>query len=352
MPDISSIDKNFAIETNIKRDNLKFYDAKSAPFRLFGVVHDGECYRRVPKSVAEETSSGVAFLSMKTAGGRIRFVTNSPYILLKVQLPALERMNHMPLSGSSGFDLYISEDGRENYRKSFIPSDSPEYEGVIDFRETKMRLVTINFPLYNRVNEVYVGLDETSSVEAAPDYSVKAPMVFYGSSITQGGCASRPGTCYQAYISRRYDADYLNLGFSGNAKGEAAIREYIKDLDMSAFILDYDYNAPTEEDLKKTHRPMYEAVREAHPDIPIIIMPRPVRYPTAAAQCRTKIVKSTYDYAIENGDKNVYCISSEELMMLADDNGTVDGVHPNDLGFFSIADALTKLMDKLFSVKH
>ena len=233
MTDIAKIDKNFAIETNVQREKIKFYDAKSAPIKLYGVWHDGEGYRRVPKDVAERTSEGLVNLAMNTAGGRIRFVTDSPYVVLKVIYPNYSPLSHMPKTGSAGFDLYVNENGRENFKKVFIPLASTTFDGVHDFPDSKERLITINFPLYNKVNEVYVGVHEDYTFKAAPDYTVNEPMVFYGSSITQGGCASRPGNSYQSVISRRYDADFINLGFSGSAKGEEAMRNYIASLPMS-----------------------------------------------------------------------------------------------------------------------
>ena len=353
MPDIASIDKNFVIETNIERENIKFYDAKEAPISLFGVWHDGECYRRVPRDVAENTSPGVAGLSRHTAGGRIRFVTDSPYVILKVKYPVVETMSHMPRSGSTGFDMYVNKEGRECYVKSFIPTAADVFDGVVDFSEQNERLITINFPLYNGVCEVYVGINGDYSIKPAPDYSVKLPMVSYGSSITQGGCASRPGNAYQAVISRRYDADFINLGFSGNAKGEVAMKDYIATLPMSAFLYDYDFNAPSADHLRETHKPIYEAVRQANPDIPIIMMARPYFFSEEQNErdLRNRIIKDTYNYAVENGDKNVYFISSRELFELCEDNGTVDGCHPTDFGFYSMAQAMIKILDKLFEVK-
>ena len=353
MPDIASIDKNFVIETNIERENIKFYDAKEAPISLFGVWHDGECYRRVPRDVAENTSEGVVSLAKATAGGRIRFITDSPYVILKVKYPSVGFMGHMPRSGSAGFDMYVNKDGRECYTKSFIPTGADVFDGVVDFSEQKERLITINFPLYNGVCEVYVGINGDYSIKRAPDYSVKLPMVSYGSSITQGGCASRPGNAYQAVISRRYDADFINLGFSGNAKGEVAMKDYIASLPMSAFLYDYDFNAPSADHLRETHKPIYEAVRQANPDIPIIMMARPYFFSEEQNErdLRNRIIKDTYNYAVENGDKNVYFISSRELFELCEDNGTVDGCHPTDFGFYSMAQAMIKILDKLFEVK-
>jgi hypothetical protein len=177
-------------------------------------------------------------------------------------------------------------------------------------------------------------------------------MVSYGSSITQGGCASRPGNAYQAVISRRYDADFINLGFSGSAKGEEAMKNYLASLRMSCFLFDYDHNAPNPDHLRATHKPIYEAVRRTNPDIPIIMMPRPEFFYTRGIEIRNEIVKATYDYAKACGDENVYFIPSHELMAICEDNGTVDGSHPTDFGFFSMARAMIKVLDKLFEIKN
>ena len=116
-----------------------------------------------------------------------------------------------------------------------------------------MREYTLNLPLFNEIYELYIGVEKGSSLVSHNDYRIEKPVVFYGSSITQGVEASRPGTSYESVISRNIDCDYINLGFAGCAKGEEEIAEYISEIDMSAFIMDYDHNAPDSEHLKKTH---------------------------------------------------------------------------------------------------
>ena len=130
--------------------------------------------------------------------------------------------------------------------KTFVPKVkiADGYESVIDLGETKMRQITINFPLYSAVSSLEIGLQETAVVESPTPYRVETPVVFYGSSITQGGCASRPGNCYTAVLSRRLDFDHVNLGFSGSGKAEQEMADYIAGLDMSVFVYDYDHNAP------------------------------------------------------------------------------------------------------------
>ena len=350
MSDISKIDKNFVVDTKIDKKDIKFYNVNEAPFKVYGVYHNGERFIRMPSDVAKNTSEGVYSLHDHTAGGRVRFKTNSPYIAIFAKIPASGKMSHFALTGSTGFDLYRMFGKEERFIASFVPpfDIAGGYEMVKEVGKGGMREYTINFPLYSKVSELYIGLAESAKVEAPTPYRDMLPIVYYGSSITQGGCASRPGSSYQAYITRRLRIDHINLGFSGSAMGEDAIIEYLKTLPMSCFVLDYDHNAPTTEHLAATHEKLFKAVREGHPNIPIIMMPKPVYYLPKSEAPRQEIIKATYDNAVKAGDKNVYFIKSRDMMRYCGNDGTVDGCHPTDLGFYSMAKAVEKVMKNIF----
>jgi len=345
MSDISAIDKNFYVGSTIDKKGIKFYDATSAPFSIHGLMRSNGVFHRIPIDVAKNVSDGVKRLNYNTAGGRVRFKTDSPYVAISVKYASLGRMPHFAFCGSVGFDLYEGT----RYVKTFTPTVDPhtELESVIELGNRGMRDITINFPLYSSVKELYIGLDENSKIEPPEKYSNEKPVVYYGSSITQGGCASRPGTCYEAYVSRRFNVDYVNLGFSGNARAEDAIIDYVKGLDMELFVYDYDHNAPTPEYLKETHEKMFLAVREANPSLPIIMMSRPLnkRNRTVADEKRMEIIKRTYENAKSRGDRNVYFLDGDDLTKLCGNEGTVDNCHPTDFGFASMADALIRLIE-------
>ena len=345
---ISDVDKNFKVETEIEREGLVFRNILSEPFSVYGVFRENDAWVRMPDAVAKEVSHGVHVLSKHTAGGRVRFVTDSPYIAIKAVQSGRPNMNHMPASGQAGFDLYAGAGKNPIYRKSFIPPSGcvNGFEGVYDIGRSEKKVYTINFPLYFNVKELYIGLKEGSLLEKAPEYAITTPFVYYGSSITQGGCASRPGNAYQGLISRKYDADFINLGFSGGAKAEPAIAEYIAGLDMSLFVYDYDFNTPTVEHLEATHEKMFLRIRETHPDTPIVIMSRPI-FTLTDNDKRYMVIKKTYDNAVARGDKNVYYIPGYELMSICEAEGTVDGTHPTDLGFFAMANRLSEVIDKI-----
>lgn len=350
MKSIADIDENFKVETNIEREGLKFFNPEKAPFKIHGVFREGDCLRRMPGEIAKKVSEGVFYLHFHTAGGRVRFATDSPYIAINAELHMADPMTHFAYSGTAGFDIYVNEEGAQLYRGTFRPSSHNEasFEGIIDLcgkEEKKLREITVNMPLYGGIKRLYIGLDESSEIKAPSEYRISKPVVYYGSSITQGGCASRPGMAYQAIISRAIDCDFINLGFSGNAKGEQEMTDYIKELDMSLFVMDYDHNAPSIEHLEATHEKMFKCIRQAQPELPVLMMSRPKYYLSDEEKKRLEIVKATYDNAALAGDKNVYFIDGSTLMNdEIKDNGTVDDCHPTDLGFFSMAKRMIPVM--------
>lgn len=353
MSNIEKIDKNFGCGTKIEKDNIRFYDALCEPFKIYGIFYEGGKWRRVPEAVAKTVSEGVYALHANTAGGRVRFKTDSPYIAISAKMPTMGRMPHFTLCGAAGFDLYLNGANQGVFRPPFDASGGYEairegYEYTAEYGTYgEVRNVEINFPLYSDVSELYIGVAEDSLILPPDPYKIECPVVYYGSSITQGGCASRPGTSYQAFLSRELDLNYINLGFSGNAKGEDEIANYIKTLDMSAFVYDYDFNAPSYEHLEATHERMFKIIREANPTLPIIIMSKPKPVLDSLNLKRLELIKKTYENAKASGDENVYFIDGRELMEFAGKEGTVDTTHPTDLGFFSMAKRLSPVLKQI-----
>ena len=365
---ISDIDPNLKVAESVDLPDLRWLDARSPEFRLYGtrVPHPAgsvEPYRRLSADVAAAVSESVAMLALNTAGLRLRFRTDSPYVAIHAEWDTQCCFPHMTVCGVCGFDLYRVNKGnddlspsRQEYAGTFIPPfSSPHgFESVLATPGGMQDLV-LNFPLYNDVRRLYIGVSETARFELPAAYRNGLPVVFYGSSITQGGCASRPGCAYQNMLSRALDADYINWGFSGSARGEAAMVRHIAETPMSVFVCDYDHNAPDAAHLAATHYPLYQAVRAADPELPIVLLSKPdVRSIHAAVyeqnQERRAIVRDTYRRALEAGDNHVYYVDGYSLFASDDiQAATVDGCHPNDLGFRYFCDALAPLLSSLLN---
>lgn len=349
MRGIDEIDQNLAVTGTIGDTTVHFFNVRQKPFRIYGLLagNAGEPFRRLPLQVAEQVSEGVKNLHSCTAGGRVRFRTNSDYIAIRAVMPGKELMPQMSFLGSSGFDLYETVEGVFCFLGSFAPPIDREgqYESMVRLEGHRMRDLTIHFPLYDRVRDLFVGVEPGASLEEGGCYQDKPPILYYGSSITQGGCASRPGNCYTNLITARLNIDHVNLGFSGNGKGERTIAEYIAEQPMSLFFCDYDYNAPSAEYLEQTHEAFFLTIREKNPDLPVILASRALKLgeEREITLNRRAVILKTYENALKRGDRKIRFVDgmtmfdeAGRLDMMAD-SCTVDGVHPNDLGFACMA---------------
>ena len=356
--DISKIDRNFE-PRKIGNVEFRFYDAKNAPFKVEGLPwrREGGEYSRLPDGVtAENASRGVVGLCGHASGAAIRFATDSKSVAVRYVTNGSGIMGHMARSGSSGFDLYLrDENGRYAFVKNFHQRNAAEmgkipYEELgANFSESKMREFALFLPRYCGVKNVEIGVLPGSEIKPPAPHKVAKPIVFYGSSITQGGCASRPATVYTGKLCRELDAEEINLGFSGNAKGEDILAERIGDIDMSIFVYDYDYNAPSTDHLEKTHERFFKIFRKKRPDTPVIMMTR-CSWPSAD---RVAAIRRTYENAVKAGDKNVYFIDCSKIFEpyggIAE--CTVDFCHPTDLGFHAMYEAVLPVAKKILEEK-
>ena len=347
---IEEIDRNFTVSTNIDRPDIVFYDCRQTPFSVHGVFYENGRFRRMPEATARTVSEGVFGLHANTAGGRVRFVTDSPYIAIHAKMDNIGKMPHFPLTGSAGFDLYT---GRR-YLHTFVPpyAITDGYEAVCDLhedlRDGKSHEFTLHMPLYSDVCELYIGLKKGCTLLSAQPYDLPHPVVYYGSSITQGGCASRPGNAYENIVSSVLHIDHVNLGFSGNARAEQTMTDYIRSLPMSVFVYDYDHNAPSVEHLKNTHETLFKAVRTQYPALPVVMMTRPQPYLNAQEKERLQVVKQTYENAVAGGDTNVYFIPGNTILKPPfTHTSLVDNCHPNDSGFLAMAQAVIGVLQKI-----
>ncbi len=329
--------------TEVRTDGIVFYDCIQEPFSVYGLIHTLEGFVRMPQEVADRVAAnvneGISFLNKCTAGGRVRFVTDSKEIAIRVSMRNLCKMVHFPLTGSVGLDMYADK----RYIGTFFPPIDIEdgYEAKLGFEDIAEREITINLPLYGGVCKLEIGLCEGASLKKAKEYRKEKPIVYYGSSITQGGCASRPGNSYESIIARKINCNFVNLGFSGSAKGEKEVAEYIAGLDMTTFVMDYSYNAPNLEHLQKTHEPFFKIIRAKNPTLPIVIVSSPQSNLNDANRAFHKVIRQTYLNAVNDGDEYVAFVDGGKMFdIFGGDSCTVDNCHPNDMGFMCMAEAI------------
>jgi hypothetical protein len=352
---IQEIDQNFK-SAELGDREYEFHSPLEAPFEISGLpwLKENNCkFCRLPQKILPDCNEGVQHLAWHTSGVSVRFKTDSKFIAISAELLDALIMSHMPVSGRSGFDLYLGTGRHKKFWKNIYPElhKTSMAKPIAEDLPGEMTECEIYLPLYNGVKEMHIGLCPGAKIEPPAKHSIEKPILFYGSSITQGGCASRPGNSYSNIVSRNLDANSINLGFSGSAKGEALMAETIASLDLSLFVLDYDHNAPTKEHLIETHEKFFRIFREFRHETPVLIASKCDfdKNPKANDE-RRAIIRKSYENAIASGDKNVYFLDGEWMFGNTNrDSCTVDGCHPNDLGFMRMAETFTPVIDDILN---
>ena len=359
---IAEIDKNYAA-VPIEGFDFVFYDALTdIPEMLEGLPFGkkDQQYCRIPQTMLDEVSPGVRSLAWNTSGVTLRFVSDTPAVTVKYTPEHTLDIDNVPLTTRAGLDIYRRKTGG-----SFIHCGTLRYNGNTSMQLKNALLCKnsdgttyeylINFPLYGGVGNFALGIVKGSRFEKAPAHKVPHPVLFYGSSITQGSAASRPGNHYCARLCRAVDAEEINFGFAGNARGEQNIATLTASLELSAYILDYDHNAPTLEHLQNTHSAFFRTIRKIQPQLPVIMLNRPANWEsgdTAGLRARRDVIYRTYLDAVNAGDKNVRFIEGECLFEGLDRSDcTSDLTHPNDVGFERMYRKILPVLQEVLKIK-
>lgn len=209
-------------------------------------------------------------------------------------------------------------------------------------------------PSYNGVEKVEIGVVEGAKFGKTVDKRSEKPIVFYGTSIVQGSASSRPGMTYVAQLGRRLDRQVINLGFSGSCHMEPALADLLAETDPAMYVIDCLPNMTTKEISERTV-PLIKRLRQAHAETPIVLVEN-IPYSQVAwnpatqksVKLKNKLLSNEYEKLKREGVRNLYYVSGENLLS-AEGNSTVDGVHPTDLGFLQMTDALEPILRNILT---
>ena len=327
------------------------YTYMDNPIKVFGVpnVEKTGILERVPANLREKIPS-LAFLGRRVPGARVGFKTDAPSFTVRIELETLSPDIGLSIYTCQSALVYVGQRQKSKFLGLVNPRDYSQRLFEKTFKkENALEDVTVWLPRNEIIKNVEIEIPDGYRIDEPTPYKYSRPALFYGSSITECAAAVNPCASYNALISRHLDLDFYNFGFSGSAKGEIEMADYINTLDISLFVYDYDHNAPNSEHLEATHEKFFNQIREKNPDLPVVMISRPTATFDDDARTRRDIVKKTYENAIKNGDKNVYFIDGEEFFKKCPDDVEVcfiDTIHPTDLGFYKMTEVIEPVVKR------
>jgi hypothetical protein len=307
-------------------------------------------FDRFPVVAQGRVTDAVWNLSRDSAGMVVRFRTDATTIWANYTLRN-ERLAgpNMTAIGASGIDLYARDPaGKWRWAAVTRPAGKVVRQFIINDLTPGVREYAAYLPLYNGVDELSIGVPPGAQFERLAPRTEK-PIVFYGTSITHGASASRPGMVHTAILGRRFDRPVVNLGFSGNGRMDAAVGELLVKIDAAVYVIDClpNMNAAM---VREKCIPLVKQLRAARPDTPIVLV-EDRRFTNEWVRAKQiqfhtdnhAALREGFETLQKEGVKGLYYIGGDAL--LGDDTeGATDGSHPNDLGFMRQADVFEPVL--------
>lgn len=337
----------------------RWRDARELAVEGRGWTDTKSFYDRLPARAENVVRPDVWSLSQDSAGLRVRFMSDATTIAARWNLRRSNlSMPHMPATGVSGLDLYVKEQGRWHWLGNGRPAKQAEEKVLVRGLKPGRREYLLYLPLYNGVEEMSLGVPPGATLELPPPRppGVK-PIVFYGSSIVQGGCAARPGMAYPAILGRRLDRPSVNLGFSGNALSEPEMAGFFAELDPAVYVLDPLPNMTAAMVAERLER-FVLILRAVHPATPIVFVEHVEYADGAFVEARRERYAGDnaqlweiYHRLVKAGQRRLFLVPAAKLLG-TDGEATVDGTHPTDLGFVRMADAIEPVLRRALKAKR
>lgn len=331
---------------------LRWYNPEDWGVEGKGWQETDRYYDRLPARAQGVVRDAVWNLSRHSAGMLVRFRTNATSIDVDYELTSSGlAMPHMPATGVSGVDLYARDDeGHWRWVSVSRPTKQQVRANLISGLAAGEREYALYLPLYNGTRRLQIGVPADATFAGLAPRTAR-PLVFYGTSITHGACASRPGMPHPAILGRWFDRPVINLGFSGNGRMEAEVGGLLAELDPAVYIVDCLPNM-TEGMVRERAEPLLRQLTQRRPKTPIIVV-EDRTYANApflpAKQQRhagsRAALKQAYDKLIAEGMSQLQYVPGESLLG-SDRDDTVDSSHPSDLGFYRQAQALRPYLER------
>ena len=304
---------------------------------------------RIPDKAQGVIPDPVWNLAKQSSGLVVRFKTDATKILVKHKVTGALAMPHMTAVGTSGLDLYNREDDGKWYWAGFSkPTENDYTMPILDGASRKEREYMLYLPLYNVTESLFIGVPEGFQFERIEPMT-KKPIVYYGTSISHGCSSSRPGMNFVAMIGRRFDRPTINLGFSGNGRMEKEMADLIAEVDAAVYVIDCLPNM-TQQHVDERTEIFIRRLRELKPDTPIVLVEdrtlsnaRLLPWWEANHKNKRTAFHAVYEKLVAENMSGLSYLKGDTLLG-TDEEGTIDGSHPNDLGMFRMAESLEPVL--------
>ena len=357
--EIAKWDPNMAQQNAVVTNGVKWSDGKFLPLEGRAFNDTEHYYDRLPAGVTTNVNGGVRSMKHHTSGMLFRFKTDSKKLNFKwTPYNSSLAMDHMPSTGVSGIDVYRFDEpaGVWRYAKTGRIWDAKK-GGSLSMDWTPGDACIVNLPLYNGLKSFELGIDPEAKVEElGPRKSgVDKPVVFYGTSITHGGCCSRPGLGFVNLVGRDLDVPVVGLGFSGSGVMEFEMSEHLARIDASCYVLDCLWNMCSDpkarhpRSVERNYEKFIRNLRAKRPGVPIVMAEQCDVY-CGGPNDKDRFMKKLYEKLVAEGWSGLVYLPKDE-MFTGDYEGTVDGCHPNDLGMMSMAKAFGKAVREALGIK-
>lgn len=385
MSSIAELDKNMQGNFDYKEEEIRWISLQEPGVRVSGLLafeEDGSLHR-IPgkyREILGEVNENLVILGENSAGGQISFCSNTGCLWIRARLKAAPELCHMAPIGQGGFDCYVGRDRKdmvclgvsmfeltkEEYQCEMVPR-----EAVEDFRagclaedrerEAPVFEFLINLPLYCSVEHIELGIDQDAVIEPPSPYERQGSLVLYGTSITQGACATRPGLCYANLLARKLNLRTYNFGFSGNGLGEPEMGELLTEVSNPLlYVLDYEANAGDQKRhagcLESTLEPLIRQLKSTHRHTPVVVVSKFPYVFELLSPGKKENWERLRHFQRETVERlkeelgGIWFIDGKELFPEGVDGLTVDNVHPTDLGFACMTEKLLAELSGILQV--
>lgn len=332
-------------------DTLKFFDGQR--FTIIGKFHSEKNYARFPQKYKNTLRQEVWNLGQHSAGMSIRFRTNSPVIVTRWTLLSDSKMDHMAFTGIKGIDLYAYVDDHWRYVSTGRVKGKTNEFTMVKSGGNVYREYLLNLPLYDGVDSLSIGIDCNAELTPPREnfLTSRKPVVYYGTSIAQGGCASRPGLAFTNILARELDRNFINMGFSGNGTYELSVGEALCETDAALYVLDCNPNTKPELISERVVE-LVRLLKKKRPDVPVLLVEgfyyeNGFENPRESVTEKKRVeLRRAFKTLKKSGVKQLYSLKGDNLIG-HDHEGTVDGVHPNDLGMMRMAESLKPVIKRI-----